>query len=358
MRIASVCYWNAFRDDGIAAKIRQQASLWRAAGHDVEILCLSRAPAQPAEPVLGDRVFTFGSRWERLAAGRALTRAVLAFEPAVVYLRYDLFPPTVFRLFRRAAVVVEVQTNDLVEYRQTARSLYNRLNRRVVLGRAAGIVSVSRELARSPAVARFSKLTAVIANGALPEDFDPLPPADNERARLAFLGGQRFRWYGIDKIRELAALLPEFDFDLIGPDPARLRQPLPANVIAHGFLPRDAYEAILARADVGIGTLALHRIGMDEASPLKVREYLLYGLPVVIGYEDTDLVGEDLWFVLRLPNIETNVVDNVSRIKSFVEETKGRRVPRELIDARLDARGKEADRLAFLRKVLAARTAR
>jgi glycosyltransferase involved in cell wall biosynthesis len=352
MRVAYVCYWNAFKDDGIAAKIRTQASLWTAAGNDVTVFCLSRAGAQAAEQRLGDHLFVFESRRQRLQAGRALAKAVLGFQPELVYLRYDIFPPTVYTLFGHAPVVVEVQTNDRVEYRGLARSAYNRFNRRILLGRAAGIISVSAELARSPHFAGFRKPTVVISNGALPEDFRPLPPADHERPRLAFLGGGRHRWHGLDKILVLAASLPEYDFDVIGPNVAPWAAHLPPNVVVHGFLPRTSYEPVLAGADVGIGTLALHRKGMEEASPLKVREYLLYGLPVVIGYEDTDFLGESPWFILRLPNTETNVVESVARMKSFVEQVKGRRVPRDLVESRLDARLKEADRLKFMHEIV------
>ena len=42
---------------------------------------------------------------------------------------------------------------------------------------------------------------------------------------------------------------------------------------------------------IGIGSLALHRMGLAEASVLKVREYIVRGMPFILGYNDTDLVG-------------------------------------------------------------------
>ena len=79
---------------------------------------------------------------------------------------------------------------------------------------------------------------------------------------------------------------------------------------------------MLASADVGIGTLGLHRKSMDEASPLKVREYLAVGLPVLYGYRDPD--ADDLQpFVLKVANTPTNVVDELDRIDGFVHGARG-----------------------------------
>jgi hypothetical protein len=96
---------------------------------------------------------------------------------------------------------------------------------------------------------------------------------------------------------------------------------------------------------------------MQEACPLKVREYLAYGLPTIIAYEDTDFVGEEPWFLLRLPNVEENVRNGVDEIRVFVQSVLGRRVPREQVSDRIGARPKEARRIAFLEGVVAARGA-
>ena len=66
----------------------------------------------------------------------------------------------------------------------------------------------------------------------------------------------------------------------------------------HGTLSGDAYWAVLGRADVAIGSLAMERAGLREGSPLKVREYLLAGIPTVIGYEDTDFPDWP-WYLAR-----------------------------------------------------------
>jgi hypothetical protein len=109
--------------------------------------------------------------------------------------------------------------------------------------------------------------------------------------------------------------------------------------------------AALARADVGIGTLALHRKQLHEASPLKVREYLAVGLPVLYAYEDpdADVLGKG---VLRIANSETNVDDEIDRVDAFVQAARGQRIPREAV-AHIDYTAKEGQRLELFERLIA-----
>ncbi|MBE3098230.1 MAG: hypothetical protein IMZ44_14030, partial [Planctomycetes bacterium] len=93
------------------------------------------------------------------------------------------------------------------------------------------------------------------------------------------------------------------------------------------------------------------RKGMNENSPIKTREYLAAGLPVIIGYDDIDFPDRPD-YILQLPNSEDNVVIHIEAIRAFVRRVKGTRVPREIVQPRIDAAGKEATRLAFMRQCL------
>jgi hypothetical protein len=121
-------------------------------------------------------------------------------------------------------------------------------------------------------------------------------------------------------------------------------------VRVYGHLGRADYEALFKNADVAIGSLGLHVLSMDEACPLKVREYLAYGIPVIIGYRDTDFPN-GAPFLLQLPNAPDNVEKNLDQIKEFVYKWKGRRVSRSAI-VHLDVQHKEAQRLGFMRSLL------
>jgi len=58
-------------------------------------------------------------------------------------------------------------------------------------------------------------------------------------------------------------------------------------------------DNLVSWADVGIGVLAGHRVGLHQASPLKHREYLARGLPFIYACEDTALRGTE-YFALRV----------------------------------------------------------
>jgi hypothetical protein len=102
----------------------------------------------------------------------------------------------------------------------------------------------------------------------------------------------------------------------------------------------------VAAADVAIGPLALHRNRMDEASPLKVADYLAYGLPVIIAHQDTRF-PDGAPFLLQLSNEEDNVDRALDDIAAFVDSWVGRRVDRREIRV-IDAPLVERQRLDFI----------
>jgi hypothetical protein len=127
-------------------------------------------------------------------------------------------------------------------------------------------------------------------------------------------------------------------------------QPVPPNLHMHGFLERQDYEPLFVQADVAVGTLAMHRIQVDERSTLKFGEYMAYGLPTIIAYHDTNL-PETSPYVLQIPNTPDNIETHLEAIRQFVADMRGVRVPRDHV-AHMDVRQKEAARLAFFRQVV------
>lgn len=318
MRIAYLAYWNLDANDGVAKKIAAQLAQWRAAGHEAEAFAI--APT---------------SLLERARLTRRVVDEALAFGPDVAYLRYDLWAPPIARLMRGIPTAVEVNSDDRAEMRRRgpAVALFNEWNRRRIYLRAAGLVCVTNELAGRLAV--YGKSATVVANGVDAMRVPALAAPVNERPRVIFVGSPQIAWHGVDRLLELAEALPDFDFDLIGPDPER---DLP-NVTAHGVLREPDYFPLLAQADAAVGSLAMERAGLTEGSPLKVREYLLAGIPTIVGYDDTDFLGRDPWFLLKSTD--------PAEVRAFVERVRGRRVPRDEV-AHLTSQAKEIERLRFL----------
>ncbi len=299
MRIASISlHWPRTKDSGVGKKLDQQIRLWQAGGHDARLFMhTSRyAPLSaliPAEVIPYDPAGKLGTEFNRAKAARELVASVKTYQPDVIYLRMAMYVYPVHLLTRIAPVVGEINTNDLEQHKElgTVLSLYNRLTRGILLKRVSGLVSVTDELARDTSYSAYRKPMRVISNGIDLSAFQPLDAPNNEMPRLVFIGTPGYSWHGVDKLVELARTFPDLHIDIVGYEQLPEHQPLPSNLTLHGYLNADGYKKVMAACDLAISTLALYRKGMEEACPLKTRECLAYGLPMVLPYVDTDLEG-------------------------------------------------------------------
>jgi len=110
---------------------------------------------------------------------------------------------------------------------------------------------------------------------------------------ITFLGSMQ-PWHGVDLLMKALACLPDTYLWVIGNGPERfcleaMARSLDIENRVFWFGHRHGVElqALLNASDIGAGSLALHRNGMYEAQPLKVRHFLGVGLPTIIGYKDT-----------------------------------------------------------------------
>ena len=350
---------NVSCETSIAKKIRDQIAAWRSAGHDVHYFAL--APCSQVWSGLASvapaTVISRGSPWLRPHRSRALCRAIAAWQPDLIYYRYAHNAVGLPALFRCFPTVAEINSDDTIEYALTLgpwKTLYHRLTRRLILSSVSAFVPVTHELTRL--VSPFARPSLVLANSitltSLPL-FSPVP--SDSPTRLVFIGTARTPWHGLDRMAELARLFPDWRFDIIGDDasiwPSVSSAPAPVNVVFHGTLTRERYLPLLAAATVALGTFGLYRKGMQEACPLKVREYLAHGLPVIGACADTDIPA-DVDYYLRLPNDDAPLAPHRDAIAAFVEHWRTRRVPRAAI-AHLDTSVKETARLAFMAKIAA-----
>lgn len=352
MKIAYIARWDIGRESGVLKKIASQMRVWINEGNEVSLFVLSRD--DKIWEGMGDLpvdIVPCGKILTRFFEAELLVKRVLTWKPDAAYLRFGTYYPSLEVLMASTPTVLEINTDDVAEGRLTLSKcgyLYHRVTRERILRAACGMVFVTREI-----VDRFSqyeKPSLVVGNGIDLFQYPQLPAPKNPNPRLVFMGSPGALWHGVDKILWLAPHFVQWQFDLIGVGPADLNVELPPNVSAHGPLNRAQYKELMARADAAIGTLALHRKQMNEASPLKVREYLAYGLPTIIGYRDTDF-PRPVPYLLQLPNTPSNVVDHVPMIEQFVEAWRGKRVNRKEI-AHLDLGLKERERISFFHRVL------
>ena len=345
--------WPEGPSSGPFKKIHSQTAAWVDAGVEVGlfVLTIDRFTKDWRSLPAATAVISRGAGPAVALAKERLLMAARLWQPDIIYHRWGLTYPGLVLATMQEKVVLEVNTNDVVEYDLMTpfKGRVNRMTRGLVLQRAAGLAFVTHELLHSPDFVRYQRPSVVVANGIDLDHAPHLPAPQNARPRLLFIGQPLCPWHGLDKLAALARSQPGWDFDVVGPGPHEVVSP-PDNMVIHGLLNAVDYSRLLAAADIGIGTLALHRKGLNEASPLKVREYLATGLPVISGYADTDF-PEGADFLLRLPNDENNVAAGAAEIAAFVARWTGRRVARADI-AHVDSFAKERSRLDFFSSLL------
>jgi hypothetical protein len=360
MRIVYFTEWDAYSSSGVLSKIEYQVNVWKSLGHEVHVLLTSIPPLQKGLVPLINAQTVYCKALSYLPSGfiQTYTNKVLSINrvkkeiwkisPDLIYTRQSIWYPGLTSLYRKYPTVVELNTDDVSELRLTGGFKNNiyLLGREKIIKSARGFLAVSHEIGRL--YAKYNKPIEVVANG-----FDLSRVAEqqtvyNERPQLLFVGSPDQVWHGIDKILVMARLIPEYDLHMVGPILNSER--LPSNLIQHGYLNKNELYDLYKKINIGIGSLALHRKQMNEASPLKVREYAAFGLPMILGYQDTDLQGQD--FILYIGNYENNVLDRINEIKAFVDLWKNIKVSRTDVEALISSRIKETKRLNFFQKLL------
>ncbi len=337
----------AFGSAGIVRKLTAQISVWQHLGVDARLFLL-RQSRSDVYPSMKATVFEFDGVLSRWIQGVRLTKAVLNWAPQAVVRRFELWSPGFEWLERKIPTVVAVQSEDLYETAKGPKSthFFHLATRGRVLRAASGLTFTTHELADSANFARFRKVAKVISNGVELGRYSPMPLPSSSLPELVFVGSGDFPWSGMDLLQWMARRFPLWTFHLIGPLPRTIDLP---NVYYHGFLTKEGMRPLFERACAGIGPLALHRIKMQEACPLKVREYLANGLPVILSFRDTDF-PDPVPFLFQLPTAEGVEERHWRALEAFVKQARTYRVTREQLKG-LDLVEKERERLAFIQSL-------
>ncbi|WP_313950206.1 glycosyltransferase [Accumulibacter sp.] len=357
MKILYLAEWDAYSSNGVIRKIKAQFDTWLRMGVDARLVIVSPRGLgrAPAPQIQGERVhvvpypvaeYGFGKFYKALAL-RKTKRLIREFSPDVIYYRQSSWTPGILGVLALArAVVTEVNSNDVYEAHQYGwlKAHYHLATRNWVIDRVRGFVCVGREVGAY--YQRYGKPVAVVGNGFDTRSVQPRTPLANARPQLVFVGSAGQAWHGVDKLLAVADQLADMDFHIVG---AHIDS-CPSNLKSYGYMTWEQLSEMYRRMDIGFASLALHRLNIEEISPLKTREYLAYGIPVIGAYDDTDLGGCECF--LRLPNTETGVVDSVDLIRDFVFKWKGKAIDMNYVRARIDSSVKESERIGFMRQVL------
>jgi len=160
---------------------------------------------------------------------------------------------------------------------------------RQVLQKARGIISTNNAK-REEMIKRYnvpSKKILVLPNGFDEALFQNLPTQQEARRRLGFMPdrnivmytGSMLPWKGADIIFEIARLLPQYDFVLVGADKDEVRN----NVRLIQKKSNREIPLYLRAADVLIAPYRTDSMRAKKYfSPIKVFEYMASGVPFVV----------------------------------------------------------------------------
>jgi hypothetical protein len=365
LRIAYLTEWPPYSETGVLRKLIGQVRAWREHGCEAQLFAL--VPRRDAPTALdfdehGVTIGAFPQRYldrfprarlglfNKIASAPLVRRALRNYRPDVIYYRQNgPWYPGIGALLSIAPSVMEINTSERAETKLWGPAIgaAYRATQAWVWRHVSGFVCVTREIAGD--FRAHNKPIAVFGNSFW-GDVRNSAPTGNTKPAFVFIGSRidvSANWHGVDKVFPLAAAMPDSAFHIVGMarddfgDAAA-----PANVRFHGELRGAELNSVLASCDIGLGTLALHRKNMEEACPLKVREYLMNRLPVVIGYRETQAELRAAPYMLDIGNGRDNVANNIDRIRTFAAAWTNRRVTADL--SFLSMESIESRRIAFL----------
>ncbi|API87079.1 glycosyltransferase [Francisella uliginis] len=354
MRIAYLVNYDISTNSGVVYKILQQTKQWSEYGHDVYIVSLKTLTMYDSKldkiTKLRPSNFKFkkiGTFLNLLFNSFYINKLITGMRFDIIYMRYQLYIPFFTKILKKNTIVMEINSDDVSEYKLNSKITYcyNLFTRNIILKNVNAFISVSNELKKR--FTSFNRPVEVIANGINTDKFNCVAN-NNNRPIFVFIATPNQPWHGFDKILQMAEYFKDYDFNIIGYDGQNT-----SNLKYFGYLNMQEATEVIQKSDIGIGTLSLYKNNMFEASPLKTRQYLACGIPMIYAYEDTD-IQEVKSFGLKLENSENNV--DYKKIQSFVERVFNskeiRLKARNYAVSYLDFKIKEKQRLEFFKKVL------
>lgn len=134
---------------------------------------------------------------------------------------------------------------------------------------------------------------------------------------LLFVASSFAPWHGLDLLlNELSSTIHPFVLHIVGDvcNDDRNRASNDDRVVFHGHLNQEDIRKIAEKCSLGLSSFALDRNGMKEACTLKVREYLLMGLPVYAGH--SEVFPQSFKFYRNGPVSFVGIIDFARTVKS------------------------------------------
>ena len=160
---------------------------------------------------------------------------------------------------------------------------------RFAIDKAKGVIGVTREIVdyELNRADCKKKSTYIYPNGILFKEMMFEDKRDEIVPELLFVANFA-PWHGLDiLLKNISKSKEPFVLHLVGEIPNEIVSLIAdPRVVVHGPLNQQQILELSARCWVGLSSFALFRKKMKQACPLKVREYLMLGLPVYGDYQD------------------------------------------------------------------------
>lgn len=354
MTISYLIDYDLDDNSGVIQKIKQQSSQWKEKGHMVYFVSTKTMSIYSIDSniifekkPLDIKYGRFGTAVKLLYSSYNIYSLLEKIEFDLIYMRYRLYMPFMSKVLKKYKVIMEINSDDTVEYKLHSKltDIYNRATRDFFLKDIDAFVSVSHELKEK--FLYLDRPIEVIANG-INVEVCKIEDKNNKVPTLVFIGSPNQSWHGLDKIVKMAEHFKEYLFYIIGTEGKDGN-----NIKYCGYLSKEESRKIISQCDIGISTLSLYKKYLTEASPLKSRQYLACGLPLIYAYRDTD-IPNDVNFGLKLENSEGNL--DYQRMELFIQKVfKNKDVAieaKKFAEETLDYAKKENLRLHFFQEML------
>lgn len=131
-------------------------------------------------------------------------------------------------------------------------------------------------------------------------------------------------WHGLDLLPQMIQnyqLKEKLNFHIVGSNYFQIKKITEELQLTHCFnfygeLNQDEIYNVVNKCQLAISTLNWESINVYEASPIKSREYCMYGLPFIYSAIDHDFINANFCFKLE----SNNKIDSLYRIIQYILE--------------------------------------
>lgn len=321
----------SLHERGIIKKVISQKEAFERLGYTVYVYQLNRYKPQLID--FHTMAFTGGEKALTPIKNKLSTyyksmkdtlRDIEQVQPDFIYVRDAMW---FFNLYSKLSVIapvfVEIQTNIINELKvaKGLRYYLERTLKRSYFKNTSGLITITQEIGSFET--RFNKKPLLVLGNGVDRDDIKFTKREGENGliNLIFIGSPGEAWHGLERLIHSflnAKNQNKFMLHIVGVN--NIYNVGSNSIRFYGFISDlKRLDELFSIADIGVGTLALYRKGMNEAAPLKVRHYMSRGLPVIIGYDDADLKGS-IPFVFHVPN-DDSLIDFL-KLEKFYDDSK------------------------------------